>query len=131
MRHDPIFTLWAVHCPSAEVVSRLRPEVEKLTHCDAIFTDAAETQPMGVVSVNRTPHRVGDNFTGVRILPPTPEEPVTFRILFVRRPEAGRYWKDVMVRTLKTLRDLEPDISTEMKYRGDHLPTEIAALNNA
>ncbi len=70
----------------------------------------------------REPHRLGDYFESVRVLPGAHPEPASFRVLFHRRVGAGRFWKDIMVRLLQRIRSEAAPATTTLEYRGDQDP---------
>jgi hypothetical protein len=122
MRHDPLYMLWAVHCPSPEVSRELRQALPEQINADATFLDEVRAHPEGQEVCSVQPHRLGDYFASVRILPGRPESTSSFRILFERRPDAGRYWKDLMARILQQVRAAAPETTTTLEYRGDEEP---------
>src|SRR5689334_12465139 len=117
MRDDPTYTFWMLRCKNTDQSRQLRdslqrtfmqnPTVEDVVR---VFSSNAQVLPMA------QGHRVAEYFEDVRVLPD--ESPASFRILFHRRPDADRYWKDVMVNILKQASD---DCGSEPKlvYRGD------------
>lgn len=121
MRHDPLFTLWSVQCRSSHDCDRLRQWLAEAVTLDSTFTDEARAFPDGVEVCRREQHRLGDYFQSVRVLPSS--EPNSFRVLFQRHPTAGRFWKDLMVRILESVRR-EAGATTTLEYRGDVEPQE-------
>jgi hypothetical protein len=122
MRNDPLFMCWLVRCGSEEDARRLQAAAAGLT-ADTIVRDLVRAFPGGWEARWVEPYRLGDYFAEVRALPAPSGSPFSFRILFHRRPDAGRFWKDLMVRILQAMRGAAPDVSTTLDYRGD---TEVA-----
>jgi hypothetical protein len=122
MRHDPLFTLWAIECRTPEACRHLTGRLAGEVGQEATLTDEIRSSPGGVETVRRETHRLGDYFVAVRVLPS--EAPASFRLLFHRRPDAGRFWRDYMVRILQGLR---AEATATLEYRGDEEPAAIAA----
>jgi hypothetical protein len=122
MRHDPLFLLWSIDCPSAEDCSGLQRRLPGALTPEAIFVQEVRAFPGGVESHSREPHRLGDYFDSVQVFPSAEERPTSFRLLFRRSPTAQRYWKDLMVRILHKVREEAPQTTTTLEYRGDELP---------
>lgn len=113
MRHDPLFLVWSVNCPSLGECTRLQRWLPDEITQEAVFVD--------VVSGVQDAHRLGDYFEYVKVLPPG-EPSLAFRLLFRRRPTAQRLWKDLMAWVLHKVRDQAPDVTTRLEYRGDDEP---------
>jgi hypothetical protein len=122
MRHDPLYSVWIVNCPSPEESRRLQDQLTRELHPDTTFVNEVRTFPGGVEMCQREPHRLGDYFESVRVLPATGQQPASFRLLFRRRPNAGRFWKDLMAMVLHKVRSETPPTTTTLEYRGDEDP---------
>jgi hypothetical protein len=61
------------------------------------LTDTVRVTPNGVEQVQTVRHRLGDYFAAIRVLPDSQAKPASFPLMFHGRPEAGRFWKDLMV----------------------------------
>jgi hypothetical protein len=127
MRHDPLFLLWAVHCPSAEDCRRLQQWLLEEVGPETILVDEVRASPDGIETRRREPHRLGDYFESVQVLPSAERTPTSFRLLFRRRPTAQRFWKDFMVRILQKVRDEAAQTTTTLEYRGDEEPEVLVA----
>jgi hypothetical protein len=123
MRHDPLFLLWVVNCPTPEDSRRLQQRLRTEISPDTILVDEVSAYPDGFEARSREPHRLGDYFESVRVLPAAGQAPATFGLLFQRRPNAGRFWKDFMARLLQSIRN-EAEATTTLSYRGDEEPKE-------
>jgi hypothetical protein len=121
MRHDPLFLLWVVNCPTPEDSRRLQQSLQTALSPDMTLVDEVRACPDGFEVRSREPHRLGDYFESVRVLPTTPQTPAAFGLLFQRRPDAGRFWKDFMARLLEGIRN-EAEATTTLSYRGDEEP---------
>jgi hypothetical protein len=119
MRHDPNFLSWLVRCSSPEEARRLQGWLAEHTDLDTTLEDVIRAYAGGVETQRIEQHRLGNYFEDIRILPGTPDEPSVFRVLFHRRPDAGRFWKDLMARILVSLRQCSSDVATTLDYKGD------------
>ena len=68
---------------------------------DCVLTDTVRIAAGGVDQVQTVPHRLGDYFAAIRLLPDSLANPASFRLVFHKRLEAGRFWKDLMVNILQ------------------------------
>jgi hypothetical protein len=62
-------------------------------------------------------HRLRDCFQEIRVEPHSAGKPDTVRVIFQRLPGAGRYWRDLMVRLLKFVRNVDNGVTITMAYR--------------
>jgi hypothetical protein len=85
------------------------------THPDTTFVDAIHACPDGTPTLQQETHRLGNYFVSIRVLPPAQPAPV-FHLLFQRRPDAGRFWKDLMARVLQRLRHSGPSTMVTLEY---------------
>src|SRR5262245_26808766 len=115
IRHDPVFMAWDVRCDSPAESSRAREWLLGHAAPDAVWVD--QKYSAGVTSEDR--HRVGDYFQEVRTVPDLGGDPCCLRLVFHRRPDAGRFWKDVMVRILNGVNRAGPTQQAKLAYRGD------------
>jgi hypothetical protein len=127
MRHDPLFLLWTITCPSVEDCHRLQQWLSDQITADAVLVEEVRAFPDGIETCRREPHRVGDYFESVHVFPSAPPSPTSFRLLFHRRPTAPRFWKDLMVRILQKVREKAAQTTTTLEYRGDEEPECLAA----
>jgi hypothetical protein len=123
MRHDPLFLLWAIHCPSPEDCRRLQQWLPQEIAPEATLVGEALAFPAGAEDRRRESHRLGDYFKRIQVLPSTERAPTSFRLLFRRRPTAPRFWKDLMVRVLQKVREEAAHTTTTLEYRGDEEPS--------
>jgi len=127
-RHDPLFTSWLVKCPSAEESQRLQQRLRTGLDPDMTYEDVVRASPEGAPLSSAIPHRLGDYFSDIRLLPGEQAGPAAFRVVFHRRADARPFWKDLMVRTLQEIRKSSPDATTTLEYRGDEEPQIQGAL---
>ena len=127
MRHDPLFHLWAITCPTPQDCRRLQQWLASELDPDSSILTEVRASPDGIESLRQEVHRLGDYFESVELLPSAEQEPTSLRLLFRRRPTAGRFWKDFMVRILQKVRVEAGDATTTLEYRGDEEPVVVAA----
>jgi hypothetical protein len=119
MRHDPNFTSWLIRCSSEAESQRLQRWLLDRLDPDTRFETVRRAWPDGVESKQAEAHRLSDYFESVRLLPGSPDSSSTFRLLFHRRADAGRFWKDLMVQILRSLRETSTDAKITLDYKGD------------
>jgi len=127
MRHDPLFLLWTINCPSSEDCRRLQRWLPDEITPDAVVVDEVRGFPGRIETRCREPHRLGDYFESVQVFPSSECASRSFRLLFRRRPTAQRFWKDLMVRILQKVRAQAAQTTTTLEYRGDAEPEVLAA----
>jgi hypothetical protein len=127
MRHDPLFLLWAIHCPSPEDCRRLQRWLPDEITPETVFVNEVRAFPGGIETRFLEPHRLGDYFESVQVFPSSERTPASFRLLFRRRPTAPRFWKDLMVRVLQKVRQEAAQATTTLEYRGDEEPEVLVA----
>ena len=127
MRHDPLFLLWAVNCPSSEDCRRLQQWLPDEITPETVYINEVRAYPGGIETCWREPHRLGDYFENIQVFTSTERTPTAFRLLFRRRPTAQRFWKDLMARILQKIRDEAAETTTTLEYRGDEEPEALVA----
>jgi hypothetical protein len=108
MRHDPLIISWLVRCPSEQDGVRLKRLLAPFLAADQNLVDVVRAYPDGGEARWLDPHSLGEYFEAIRLLPARPDTPSAFRLVFYRRPDSGRFWKDLMARILQQLRELAP-----------------------
>jgi len=86
------------------------------------LTDTVRVTPNGVEQVQTVRHRLGDYFAAIRMLPDPQGNPASFQLVFHRRPEAGRFWKDLMVNILQEIETAPQKASIELESKGETEP---------
>jgi hypothetical protein len=120
MRHAPIYTSWTIESPSPEESQALQQWLSRRIDRDRILMDSIRTLPNGVEQVQAQGHRLGDYFAAI-LMQPT-RNPAVFRLVFHRLPEAGRFWKDLMVNILQEITATSANPSITLDYKGDENP---------
>lgn len=126
MRHDHLFFSWLVQCVSEEQSRSIRQGLEAFPLTSVTFPDSIRAFPSGSEASQTQPHVVGDYFASVKVLPDS--SPACFQLLFQRKPDATRPWKDVMMYVLRMVREgggrKDPTpAEIVLKYRGDAYPS--------
>ena len=103
MRQPPTYTTWKITCRSSEEAQALQHWLSSRIHLDRVLLDTVRVTPNGAEQVQTARHRLGDYFAAIRMLPDTQANPAAFLVVFQRRPEAGRFWKDLMVNLLQEI----------------------------
>jgi hypothetical protein len=119
MRNDPLFTVWTIRCELPEDLRRIRQLLEEKTGPDHILVDRVSQFPAGLETTVEEQHRLGDYFQEVRCFPGSDDDSSVLRLLFHRRPDAGRYWKDLIVRIIQSVQNSARNVSITLDYRGD------------
>jgi hypothetical protein len=122
-----LFTSWLVRCPTPEDSRRIQQQLPEQIELDRTLGQEVRAFPAGIEVRTEHTHRLGDYFASIRLLPAADSS--SFRILFHRRADAMRYWKDLMVRILQDLRQTSPETVTTLEYRGDAEPGGVAAAH--
>jgi hypothetical protein len=122
MRQAPTYTSWRITCNSSQEVQALQQWLSSRIDLDRVWTDTVCITPNGVEQIQTVPHRLGDYFADIRTLWDARANPAAFRLVFHRRPEAGRFWKDLMVNILQEIETTSQKASIELDSKGDIEP---------
>jgi hypothetical protein len=122
MRPPPTYVAWKITCHSSEEAQALQQWLSSRIDLDRVLTDTVRVTPDGVEQVQTVRHRLGDYFAAIRLLPDTQANPASFRLVFHRRPEAGRFWKDLMVNVLQEIETTPQKASINLDAKGDTEP---------
>jgi len=122
MRQPPTCTSWKITCHSSEEAQALQQWLSSRIDLDRVLTDTVRVTPNGVEQVQNVRHRLGDYFAAIRTLPDSQANPASFRLVFHRRPEAGRFWKDLMVNILQEIETTPQKASIALDWKGEMEP---------
>jgi hypothetical protein len=122
MPQPPTYTSWKITCPSSGEVQALQQWLASRIDLERVWTDTARATPDGVERVQNVPHRLGDYFAAIRLLPDAQADPASFRLVFQRRPDAGRFWKDLMVNILQEIETGPQPASIALDAKGEVEP---------
>jgi hypothetical protein len=119
MRQPPTYTAWKITCRSSEEAKALQQWLSSRIDLDRVLTDTIRVIPNGVEGVKTARHRLGDYFAEIRMLPGSQATPSSFRVVFHRRPEAGRFWKDLMVNVVQEIGEAPQKASIDVESKGE------------
>ena len=128
MRPPPTYTTWKITCRSAEEAQALQQWLPGRIDLDRVWTDTTRVAPNGKERVQTMPHRLGDYFAAIRLLPDSHANPASFRLLFQRRPDAGRFWKDLMVNILQEMEATPQKASIDVESKGETEPLSSSSV---
>jgi hypothetical protein len=122
MPQPPTYTTWKITCLSAAEAEALQQWLASRIDLDRVVTDTVRVTPDGVEQVQAVPHRLGDYFAAIRVLPDSEANPASCRLVFHRRPEAGRFWKDLMVNILQEIEATPQKAIIDLESKGEMEP---------
>lgn len=126
MRQPLTYTSWKITCRSSDDAHALQQWLSGRLDLDRVLTDTVRVAPNGVEQVQTVSHRLGDYFADIRILPDSHANPASFRLVFQRKPEAGRFWKDLMVNVLQEAESAPQKPSAALESKGEAEPNANA-----
>jgi hypothetical protein len=125
MPQAPLYTSWLIRCRDANAAAQLGHRLTEQVALDRVSEDVARTAPGGVENRQVVPHRLGDYFAAIRLLP-VAGDTASWRLVFERRPDAGRFWKDLMVNIVRQAEKAAETTAIALDYKGDNPPAELA-----
>ena len=125
MPSPPLYTSWLVQCGSPEASQALQRRLSGLVRLDALMEDKVRTYQGGVEKCQVQQHRLGDYFADIRLLP-APGKASAFRLVFQRLPQAGRFWKDLMVNIIQETQSSPEATAITLDYKGNQEPLDAA-----
>ncbi len=128
MRQPATYTAWKITCHASDEVQALQQWLSSRIDLERVFTDTVRVIPNGVEQVQTVPHRLGDYFVAIRILPDSQANPASFRLVFHRQPEAGPFWKDLMVNILQEIETTPQKASIDLDSKGEMEPTSSSSM---
>jgi hypothetical protein len=118
MRQPPTYT-WKITGHSPEDAQALQHWLSSRINLDRVLTDTVRATPNGVEQVQIVQHRLDDYFADIRMLPDSQANPTSFRLVFHRRPDSARFWKDLMVNILQEIETAPQKASIELDSKGE------------
>jgi hypothetical protein len=100
MPQTPLYTSWLIRWRDANAAAQLGRRLTEQIALDRVIEDVVRTATGGLENRQVVPHRLCDYFTAIRLLP-VAEDATALRLVFEHRPNAGRFWKDLMVNILQ------------------------------
>ena len=128
MREPPTYTVWKITCRSSAETLALQQWLSSRIDLERVVTDTVRVTPNGVEQVQTVRHRFGDYFADIRMLPDSQSNPASFRLVFHRRPEAGRFWKDLMVNILQEIESTPQKASIDLESKGEIGPISRSSM---
>ena len=122
MRKPPTYTSWKITCRSSEEAQALQHWLSSRIDLDRVLSDTVCVTPNGVEQAQTVRHRLGDYFAGIRMLPDSQANPASFRLVFHRRPQASRFWKDLMVNIVQEIETTPQKASIVLDSKGAKEP---------
>lgn len=119
MHQAPTNTSWQVTCRSPEEAQVLRQWLAGRIDLDRVLTDTARISPGGLDEAQSVGHRLGDYFTSICVAPEAPPALASFRLVFQKRPDAERFWKDLMVNILQEIEANFHQTSLSLHLKGE------------
>jgi len=89
---------YVINCESTEKLHEVMQQVTDRLRPDSLHTDVGTANERVYVQ----DLRIGDYFASVQV---TDSGPTSFRLAFSPHPDADRYWKDMVVNILTSIRD--------------------------
>jgi hypothetical protein len=122
MRQPQTSTTWTITCRSAADCVALRELLSDRLSLDRVLVQTIQTWPGTVEHQATVSHRLGDYFSAIHLVPESGNGSTSLLLVFHRRPDAGRYWKDLMVNVLQEIEasSLQPMI--ELKSTSEKEP---------
>jgi len=123
MHQPPAYTSWKITCHSPDDSRTLQQWLSSRIDLDRIVTDKVRTAPNGVEQVQTVRHRLGDYFADISMLPDSQTTAASFRLVFHKRPDAGRFWKDLMVNILQEIEATPQRASIDVESKANRKAT--------
>jgi hypothetical protein len=131
MAKDPLFVAWRLQTKSSDSLAELQSLLQPVASLSSSLSDRAITLQGGQEVVQERRLRFSDYFERLGILPTSDEDSPAIRLFFHRKPEADRFWKDLMSSVLKQARQLSSEVWVGLDYSvndeyihsvADHIP---------
>jgi hypothetical protein len=128
MRQPPTYTSWKITCHSSADAQALEKWLSSCIDLDRVLTDTVRVTPNGVEQAQTVGHRLGDYFAAIRTLPDSQVNPASFRLVFHRLPNAGQFWKDLMVNILQEIETTPQKASIDLDSKGEMEPVSNSSI---
>ncbi len=122
MRPSPAFITWKITCPSREGAQALKHWLSSRIDLGRVVTDTIRFGAGGNEKTQLVQNRLSEFFSDIRVLTDEKAKPEVFRLVFQRRPDAGRFWKDVMVNIVHDVAAMPETKSIIVESKGDRQP---------
>lgn len=121
MLNGPLEIAWDIQCSSPSAAT----EVQSLLEREADLGRMKRVTWTGGGAARDESYRLGDYFRTIRVEPSGGTTAQGLRLVFERLPEAGRYWRDLMVGFLQSVRVLDEKATITMAYRHEEAPVQV------
>lgn len=125
MPQAPLYTSWRIRCRDAKGAAALGRRLTEQVDVDRIIEDVVRTAPGGVKNCQVVRHRLGDYFQAIRVLP-VAGDATALHLLFERRSDAGRFWKDLMVNIVQQVEKEAETTTIALDYKGNEPKSDPA-----
>src|SRR5262245_30296452 len=115
MRQPPSYTTWKITCRSPEEAETLQEWVRSRIDLDRVCMDDVRVASKGEEQVQTVAHRLHDYFEEIHILPDSQANAASFRLVFHKRPQAARFWKDLMVNILQEIATAPQQVDIDLE----------------
>jgi hypothetical protein len=130
MRQPQTYTTWKIKLGSPGDCEAVQHWLADRISLARVCTQTVRAMPGGVVREETVPHRLGDYFAAIRALPDSQNDPASFLLMFQRLPDAGRYWKDLMVGILGEIEASPQRPAIKMEAKGEMEPRAFATAGS-
>jgi hypothetical protein len=131
MRPPPTYTTWNITCGSHAECEAVREWLSDRIKLDRVWVQTIRTMSGGVEDEKSVPHRLGDYFTAIRTLTGSQNNSASFLLVFQRRPDAGRFWKDLMVNVLQEIETSPERPVIALESKGERDPGSLVAVGSS
>ena len=114
----PAFS-WKITCRTPEEAQALWQWLDGRIDLNRVIASTVHSFPDGVEQVRTIPHRLGDYFADILLLPDAQTSSSSFRLVFHRRAEAARFWKDLMASILGEVKTASQEASIQLNAKGE------------
>lgn len=101
---------FVVSSESSEKLRLAKQLVAGKTQADSVLADIGRANDRVYVEQ----HRLGDYFSSVRV---ADSSPTSFEVVFEPRPNADRYWKDLVVKIIGDIRESGVSVESDRVLR--------------
>jgi hypothetical protein len=115
MRDDPLYLVWDIFFSSPQDVPSITEKLVRETDSNRVITIEIESGGMR----SKGQYRVAAYFESIQIFTGLNETQNTIRLIFRRRPEAGRFWKDIMAKVVRAAEESGKLKAVKLAYRGN------------
>lgn len=103
MERDAHVVTCVITCESPERVRAVEQYAREKLVLDNDYIDIARSFPSGTERRIERHYRLGDIFSDVQLVSNPANDATSFSLVFRLRPDADRYWKDLLVNILQSI----------------------------